>query len=94
MTHPTPNIAASVEHTAHLQLNLRQVQAGIKSRAPGIRRCQDCAEPYIDDRVGLVHCPTCRVNHRRYCRGCWALMPNTTQGDRLCDCCQDQLALF
>ena len=85
---------ASPTYEQHLQHNLQLVQAGIRSSAPGIRRCHDCKQRYIDDRVGLHHCPNCRVNHRRYCRQCRNLMPNTTQGHRLCECCRDQLPLF
>lgn len=78
----------------HLLANLRSVQTGHRTRAAGIRRCRDCGQPYIDDRVGLPHCPNCRTNHRRYCRGCRVLIPNTTEGNRLCDCCKDQMLLF
>jgi hypothetical protein len=87
-------MTATYEHRRYLAHNLRLVRTRRKPRAAGIRRCQDCTEPYIDDHVGLVHCPDCRVNHRRYCRGCRALIANTTAGDRLCECCRDQLPLF
>lgn len=78
----------------HLYQNLKDVMSGVKHRAPGIRRCQDCENPYIDDHSGLPHCPNCRTNHRRFCRQCHALIRNTEQGDRLCASCVNQEALF
>lgn len=78
------------EHRRYLML----VATGHKRRAPGIRHCPDCTQPYIDDYTGLPYCPGCRVNHRRYCRSCRVLIPNTSRGDRLCLSCHDQIPLF
>ncbi len=86
--------AGSAPGATHLLANLRSVQTGLKSRAAGIRHCSDCGEPFIDDHAGLRHCPGCRVNHRRYCGGCRVLMANTAAGERLCECCQDQIPLL
>lgn len=87
----TPSTRA---HDEYLAFNLMLVRTGRKARASGIRCCPDCTEPFIDDRVGLAQCPDCRVNHRRYCPDCRALIPNTSRGDRLCESCQDQIPLF
>lgn len=76
------------------RFNLMLVRTGRKSHAPGIRRCRDCAEPWIDDHTGLVHCPECRTGHRRFCHGCKTLITNTEHGDRYCISCQNQHALF
>ena len=78
----------------YLVINLMDVQSGKKSRAPGIRRCKDCDTAYIDDNSGLVHCPVCRIDHRRFCKNCKRLIPNTAAGDKLCASCTDQSALF
>lgn len=74
--------------------NLKLVQAGVKSRAAGIKHCTGCREPYIDDQSGLSHCPDCRINHRRRCKGCGRFIDNTTAGDRYCISCTNQSALF
>ena len=79
---------------SYLRHNLMLVQTGRRDRAPGIRRCTDCHEPWIDDHTGLSWCRTCRTTHRRRCEGCHALIAITTDGDRLCDCCQQQTGLF
>lgn len=74
--------------------NLQLIRTGVKSRAPGIRRCRDCDQPWIDDHTGLSHCPLCRINHRRQCRSCRAQMAVTADGNPLCDSCTHQIALF
>ena len=74
--------------------NLQLVRSGVKSRAPGIRRCPDCDEPWIDDHTGLSYCPGCRIQHRRRCRTCRAHITNTADGNPLCDSCTDQTTLF
>ena len=93
----TPDLRERIDPTDprfHLLINLRDVQSGKKSRAPGIRRCKDCHHPYIDDYSGLPHCPNCRTNHRRFCKSCQTLIENTIAGDKLCASCTDQTALF
>lgn len=85
----TPDI-----HEEYLQHNLMLVRTGRKSRAPGIRRCPDCTEPFIDDHTGLSHCPDCRTDHRRFCRGCHRLIANTARGERYCVSCENQTPLF
>jgi hypothetical protein len=81
-------------HDDYLRHNLMLVRTGRKSRAPGIRRCPDCDEPFIDDHAGLPHCPGCRTAHCRFCKGCCQLIANTTEGDRYCLSCQSQPTLF
>jgi methionyl-tRNA synthetase len=78
----------------HVFMNLREIQAGIKSQAPGIRRCTDCREPFITDTSGLSYCPDCRINHQRICGHCATTFTNTPAGDRLCVSCTHQEALF
>lgn len=78
----------------YLAENLRLVQTGCKSRAPGIRRCGDCKRPWIDDHTGLAWCPDCRVTHTRRCRTCGTPFTNTRAGDVLCVSCRDQDPLF
>ncbi len=92
-TNPRPP-GEPVEHTAYLRRNLRLVAAGVKSRAPGIRRCTDCRDPWIADNSGLSLCPDCRVQHLRVCGDCHRPFTNTRAGDRLCMCCRDQHPLF
>lgn len=77
----------------YLRHNLALVRSGRKTRAPGIKRCRDCDEPFIDRNTGLSYCPDCRTNHDRHCQGCRARMRNTTEGHRYCVCCQNQLPL-
>ena len=77
----------------YLAHQLMLVQTGRKNRAPGIRRCADCAQPFIDDHTGLGHCATCRVTHRRHRADCRQPFLNTPAGDRLCASCRNQLAL-
>lgn len=79
---------------SYLRHNLMLVQTGRRSRAPGVRRCADCDTPYIDDHSGLTWCRTCRVTRHRRCADCRTSMPITPDGDRLCDCCRAQGALF
>ena len=74
--------------------NLQAIRSGVKSRAPGIRRCPDCDEPWIDDHTGTAHCPICRIEHRWRCRTCWALVAITADGNSLCDSCINQIPLF
>jgi hypothetical protein len=72
--------------------NLQLVRSGVKSRAPGIRRCLDCDQPWIDDHTGLTYCPVCRVGHWQRCRR--AQIAVTVDGNPLCDSCTDQIPLF
>jgi hypothetical protein len=74
--------------------NLQLVRSGVKSRAPGIRRCPDCDESWIDDHTGLTYCPTCRIGHWQRCRMCHAQIAITVGGNPLCDSCTDQIPLF
>ena len=74
--------------------NLQAVRSGVKSRAPGIRRCPDCDQPWIDDHTGLTYCLTCRIEHRWRCRTCRALVVIVVDGSPLCDSCIAQIALF
>lgn len=90
----TPRRIDPTEPNFHLYQNLKAVQTGVKSRAPGIRRCRDCENPYIDDNSGLPYCPHCRTAHRRFCKHCHTLIRNTEEGDRLCASCADQELLF
>jgi hypothetical protein len=76
------------------QRNLRLVQSGRRTRAPGIRRCGDCDTAFIDDHSGLPLCVECRPNHTRQCAHCPARFTNTPAGDRLCSSCRQQPALF
>jgi hypothetical protein len=78
----------------HLRIALADINVGIKQRAPGIRRCHDCASAYIDDHSGLPHCRDCRTNHTRPCDQCRTRFRNTTNGDQLCQSCAAQTALF
>ncbi len=79
---------------SYLRHNLMLVRTGRRDRAPGIRKCADCHEHFIDDHTGLAWCRDCRTTHHRHCVDCHALMPITADGDRLCDCCQTQTTLF
>lgn len=78
----------------YLRHNLMLVQTGRKSRAPGIQRCTDCREPFINRGTGLSYCADCRTDHRRFCKGCNTLIANTIHGDRYCLSCQNQMSLF
>jgi hypothetical protein len=78
----------------HLLINLRDIRNGVKSRAPGIRRCRDCTQPWIDDHSGLPCCTDCRVNHHRACQQCGTAFRNTEQGDRFCFSRTNQDSLF
>lgn len=84
--------AADVD--SYLRHNLMLVRTGRRDRAPGIRKCADCAEHFIDDNTGLAWCRDCRTGHYRRCQGCQTLMFITPDGDRLCNCCQTQITLF
>jgi hypothetical protein len=77
----------------HLQISLYQVQAGVKARVPGIRRCHDCRNPYIDDQSGLPYCRNCRADHNRNCGQCGTTFRNTTDGAHLCKSCLNQPSL-
>ena len=77
-----------------LARNLRLVQSGRKTRAPGIHRCGDCDTPFIADHSGLTLCPECRPNHTRQCAQCPTRFTNTRDGDRLCPSCRHQPSLF
>ena len=77
-----------------LERNLRLVRTGQARTAPGIRRCPDCRQPWIDDDSGLSFCRDCRVHRRRSCQDCGTAFPNTADGDRRCVCCRAQLPLF
>ena len=79
---------------SYLRHNLMLVRTGRRDRAPGIRKCADCTEHFIDDHTGLSWCRTCRTDHHRRCADCHTLMPITADGDRRCDCCQSQTTLF
>jgi predicted RNA-binding Zn-ribbon protein involved in translation (DUF1610 family) len=89
-----PNWVGPADADGYLVHNLMLVQTGRKSRAAGIRKCSDCDRAWIDDHAGLTQCPECRTEHFRRCAGCRARIRNTTDGDRYCDCCRDQLPLF
>jgi hypothetical protein len=78
----------------HLERNLRLVRSGRVSRAAGIRRCPDCATPFIDDHSGLSWCPQCRLEHTRHCRTCPNQFTNTAAGDDQCLSCRNQPTLF
>ena len=84
----------STADLTNLRRNLRLVQSGRKTRAPGIRRCPECDTPFIDDHSGLPLCPACRPNHTRQCAHCRARFTNTPAGDRLCPSCRHQPSLF
>jgi hypothetical protein len=93
----TPELLRRIDPTDpqfHLLMNLRDIRNGTKSRAPGIRRCTDCNEPWIDDHDGLPYCTDCRVNHYRACQQCGTASRNTERGDRLCASCTHQDSLF
>jgi hypothetical protein len=74
--------------------NLQLVRSRVKSRAPGIRRCPDCDQPWIDDHTGLAYCPVCWVGRWQRCRTCRAQIAMTVDGNPLCDSCTDQFPLF
>ena len=94
-TAPTaPAWATPGDPGGHVAHQLMLVRTGRKSRAPGIRRCDDCREPFVDDHTGLPWCTACRVAHRRRCADCDHPFPNTAAGDRRCTCCREQLPLF
>lgn len=76
-----------------LQRNLARVQNGVLHRAPGIRKCADCHEPYIQDESGLNWCPDCRVHHVRRCSDCTIRFFCTREGHTRCPSCRQQLAL-
>ena len=78
----------------HLRHNLMLVQSGQKTRAPGIKKCPDCREHFIDDHRGLPYCGNCRINHTRACGDCGQPFRNTESGDRLCPSCREQIPLF
>lgn len=73
--------------------NLRAVQSGRRSRAPGIGRCPDCTVVFIRDS-SVRWCPTCRVGHVLPCTGCGVRIPIAEDGSRVCPSCQGQLPLF
>ncbi len=87
-------MTTDTDTASYLRHNLMLVQTGQRDRAPGIRRCADCHEPWIDDHTGLSWCRTCRPEHRRRCAHCHTFIAITPDGDRLCDCCREQTALF
>ena len=95
MTEPTgaPSWARPNDPGGYLAHQLMLVKTGRKHRAPGIRHCTDCREPFIDDHTGLPHCPRCRVTHRRRCTDCQQPFANTAAGDRRCTSCRAQLPL-
>lgn len=72
---------AQWDYYAH---NLRRVQSGVVSTAPGIRKCRDCGTHFIAilDGVGLprfVHwCDTCRPVRSHGCRTCRQSYPLDT----------------
>lgn len=74
--------------------NLQLVRSGVRSRAPGIRRCPACREPWINDGTGLSWCETCRIGRQRKCAHCAATFTLTEQGERLCQSCTEQIPLF
>ncbi len=78
----------------YLLRDLQRVRNGVTSRAPGISKCADCREPYIDDHSGLAWCKTCRVRHHRACRDCKTRFPCTRQGHTQCVSCRTQHSLF
>jgi hypothetical protein len=88
-----PTWATPADTEGYLAHQLMLVRTGRKTRAPSIRRCDDCGEPFIGDSSGLSYCPTCRPTHQRRCADCTQLFPNTPTGDRRCGCCRHQLAL-
>ena len=91
---PAPSWARPNDPGGHLAHQLMLVRTGRRHRAPGIRHCTDCHQPFIDDHCGLTWCVTCRTRHTRRCADCAQQFPNTPAGDRQCDCCSEQLPLF
>lgn len=94
MNTTAPAWATPGDPGGYLAHHLMLVRTGRKSRAPGIRKCPDCAEAFIADDTGIPHCPTCRTGHRRRCTDCHAWITNTADGERQCLSCRDQISLF
>jgi hypothetical protein len=78
----------------YYQRNLHLVQAGVKSRAPGIRRCRDCRTPFIAGTTNHTYCPTCRPNHHQHCHICTREFPIDNLCTPLCPLCHTHPTLF
>jgi uncharacterized Zn ribbon protein len=89
-----PEPTTTVTGDEHYQRNLHLVTAGVKSRAPGIRRCRDCKTPFIAGTTNHTYCPTCRPNHHQHCRRCTREFPIDDLGVTLCPICCTHLTLF